>query len=290
VVKAIEVTLPPAAKVAAPPGIELLDLAPTIGTEVLGIDLREPLTPERFAFLDALLLERKAIFFRDQELTREQHIAFARNWGELEVTPFSKNSAEIEEIATITSDGTDTRTNMWHSDGAWRAEPDLGSVLRAIEVPEVGGDTLFCDMQAAYLDLPDWLKRAVEGQEAVFSARGIYNLDDPIETLTKVELDYPPQRHPVIRTHPLTGRKAIYVDLSYTQHIVGMNYEDSRYILNRLFQQNHRPEFQCRFRWRRNSMAFWDNRSCQHYANADYKGQNIKRMMERVTIRGDRPF
>jgi len=283
--------LPPSEKPAPPPGIELLDLHPTIGTEVLGIDLREPLTPAMFAFLDALLVERKVIFFRDQDITARNHVEFARHWGELLVTPFSNNShPEYGEIATINSDGTNARTNSWHSDGAWRAEPDLGSVVRAIAVPDVGGDTLFRDTHAAYVNMPDWLRRAVEGEEAVFSARCVHDLDAPIEELVQVELDHPPARHPIIRTHPVSGRKGIYVDPSYATHIVGMDYADSRYLLERLFAQSNRPEFQCRFKWRNNSIAFWDNRGCQHYASADYVGQNFIRKMERVTIRGDRPY
>jgi taurine dioxygenase len=283
--------MPPSHAPAPPRGVELVHLHPTIGTEVHGIDLREPLTPALFAFLDALLVDRKVIFFRDQAITARDHFEFARHWGELLVTPFSNNShPEFGEIATINSDGTNARTNSWHSDGAWRAEPDLGSVVRAIAVPDVGGDTLFRDTQAAYVNLPGWLRRAVEGEVAVFSARAVHDLDAPIEELVKVELEHPPARHPIIRTHPVSGRKGIYVDPSYAMHIVGMDYADSRYLLERLFEQSNKPEFQIRFKWRNNSIAFWDNRGCQHYASADYAGQDFIRRMERVTIRGERVY
>jgi len=288
---AVPITLPPIERAPeTPPGIELLPLSPTIGTEVLGIDLRVPLTPQMHAFLDGLLLARKVIFFRDQEITPEQHIAFARHWGELLVTPFgSEQHRDFSEIMLLRNDGTDQRTNLWHSDGCWRPEPELGSVLRGVLVPDVGGDTLFADMHAAYEDLPRWLKQAVDGMDAVFSARGIMGLDDPIERLTGIELKHPPQRHPIVRTHPRTGRKIIYVNPSYTSHIHGMTFQDSQYLLDRLYRQTLRPEFQCRFRWRPNSMAFWDNRACQHYASHDYAGV-APRLMERVTIAGDKPF
>ncbi len=285
--------LPPSEKPAPPPGIELLDLHPTIGTEVLGIDLREALTPEMFAFLDALLVERKVIFFRDQDITARNHVDFARHWGELLVTPFSNNShAEYGEIATINSDGTNARTNSWHSDGAWRAEPDLGSVVRAIAVPEVGGDTLFRDTHAAYVNMPDWLRRAVEGEEAVFSARCVSH--DPRRADRGADPGRARSSAGAPSDHPHPSGLGPQGDLcrsvlchAHRRHGLCRQPLSARAAV-RTVQPARVPR--CRFKWRNNSIAFWDNRGCQHYASADYVGQNFIRKMERVTIRGERPF
>jgi taurine dioxygenase len=287
---AIPISLPPIEVLPPiPQGLDIVHLSPTIGTEIHGIDLTEPLNDELQQFLQDLLLARKVIFFRDQDLTAAQHVAFARRWGELEITPFNvEYHPDFKEIFVLRNDGTTQKTNLWHSDGCWRSEPELGSILRARLVPTVGGDTLFADMYAAYEDLPEWLKRAVDGMQAVFSARGLLGLDESIERLTQAEIKHPPQRHPVIRTHPITGRKIIYVNPSYTSHIYGIGFQDSQFLLDRLYKQSERPEFQCRFKWRPNSIAFWDNRACQHYASTDYFGMT-ERVMERVTIKGDRP-
>lgn len=183
------------------------------------------------------------------------------------------------------------RENGWHSDVTWRLEPSLGSVLRLIEVPKVGGDTLFADMEAAFEDLPDEVKEKVDGRIAVhdfahfrkmMKARGA----SP-EDIEKMNEKYPMVEHPVIRTHPDTGRKSIYVNAAFTQYIKDMDKDESDELLEQLYATAGTPEYQCRFRWERNSVAFWDNRSCQHYAASDYWPH--RRVAERVTIIGDRP-
>jgi len=289
-VKAMPVTLPkPAERPSPPAGINTIDLSPTIGTEVIGIDLRPSLTPELKDYLSRLWLARKVLFFRDQDITPDQHLAFARHWGELEITRGGEHHPEHPEVFCLRRDAnTPSVENIWHSDGTWRATPDKGSILRARLTPRVGGDTLFCDAHAAYEDLPEWLKDAIGSLSAVHSYRVSRSPDEAIERLTKFELSAPPQNHPIVRTHPETGEKVLFVNPSYTSHIDGPSPDDSRFLLGRLYDQIQRPEFQCRFRWRVNSMAFWDNRACLHYAAADYGTE--ERMVERVTLVGDAPF
>lgn len=273
---------------ALPPGLRLEHLSPTIGTVVHGIDLREPASQERTDLLLSLLAERKVIFFRDQDVSVEEHMEFCRSFGDLEIIPFLQQHPEHPEVLTIRrGEGAKAYENIWHSDVSWRAEPSLGSALRAHVVPPVGGDTLFADMCAAYDGLSDATKRLVEGLEAVHSIEVSLGVFMDRSTMNDMLVQFPPQRHPVIRTHPVTGRKLIYVNRAHTSHIRGVSREESRYILEHLYAQASVPEYQCRFRWEPNSIAFWDNRSCQHYAVADYDAQ---RDMDRVTVKGDRPF
>jgi taurine dioxygenase len=184
------------------------------------------------------------------------------------------------------------RENTWHSDVTWRIEPSLGSVLRAIEVPHVGGDTLFADMYAAYEGLKDEVKEKIEGRVALHDfahfrtgmrKRGVS--EDEIEAFNS---RYPSVEHPIVRTHPETGRKGLYVNAGFTQHIVGMDEQESKSLLKYLYSRAAIPEYQCRFRWKKDSIAFWDNRASQHYAASDY--WPAVRRMERVTIVGDRPY
>lgn len=268
-------------------------LSPRIGAELHGIDLAKPVSDELAAAVRQALLDYKVIFFREQDITRKQHLDFARKFGELEVHPFANSDNETPEILHIRHDEKNAgKENGWHSDVTWRLEPSLGSILRAIEVPETGGDTMFADMYAAYEDLPDEVKGMIEGAVAVhdfepFRRRLIANgaSKEEIDAFNK---QYPDAHHPVVRTHPETGRKALYVNVAFTRYIEGMSEEDSRAILHKLFAQAMVPEFQCRFVWRKNSIAFWDNRCTQHYAISDYWPQN--RTMERATIIGDKPF
>lgn len=275
--------------VAVPHGIELHHLSPTIGTEVHGIDLREPLSAEHGAFLDQLFLQRQVLFFRDQDITTEQHMTLCRRWGELEEIPFLKQHADHKEVLVIERDAKNrSYENVWHSDVTWREKPSLGSMLRCHVAPEIGGDTMWADMALAYDNLPAWMKRAVDGLQAVHSVTVSLGVFMSREQMGDMEKLYPPAVHPVIRTHPVTGRKLIYVNRAHTSHIKGISREDSRYLLEYLYAQATVPEYQCRFHWRRNSIAFWDNRATQHYAVVDY--HPAPRKMERVTVMGDKPF
>ncbi|BCW89878.1 Alpha-ketoglutarate-dependent taurine dioxygenase [Alphaproteobacteria bacterium SO-S41] len=267
---------------------EARPLSPTIGAELIGFDIAHHNSDTAIEDVRRALLQWKVVFFRDQDITRAQHIAFARRFGELEIHPATPKDQEDPEVLRI-AHGANSKgsENNWHSDVTWRAEPSLGSILRAIEVPDVGGDTLFADMYAAYDALDPAFKKFVEGLTAehdiarVFAKRLGANAD-------ALRAKFPIQQHPVIRTHPETGRNGIYVNIGFTERVLGLSRKQSDWVLNELYEQAKLPEFQCRFRWKPGSLAFWDNRACQHYAASDYFP--LVRIMERVTVKGDRPF
>ena len=271
---------------------EINRLSPTIGGELLGVDLRQDLTSEVKDLIYEALLVYKVIFFRDQDLTTDQHIHFSKNFGDLEVHPFAPFKDGYPEVLKIThNEKSRGRENTWHSDVTWRKEPSLGSVLRMLEKPENGGDTLFSNMYAAYDDLTDEVKQKLEGAVAVhdfvgFRKRLIKEGKSPKE-IEAFNEKFPMPEHPVFRTHPDTGKKVIYVNRAFTQYIKGWEEDESKDMLDFLYSRASTPEYQCRFAWENNSIAFWDNRACQHYANSDYWPQ-IRRV-ERVTIIGDRP-
>lgn len=272
--------------------LTILPMTPTIGAEIEGIDLSRPLTSATVSALRQALLDWKVLFFRDQDITTEQHLAFARAFGELEVHPFAPHKPDYPEVLAITHDDKSRgRENTWHSDVTWRAEPSLGSILRAIELPPVGGDTLFADMYAAYDGLKDEVKARIDGAVAVHDFAhfrlGMRKRGLSEEQIQAFNDKYPMVEHPVVRTHPETGRKCLYVNAAFTQHIVGMEKAQSDALLAHLYAQAAIPEYQCRFRWEKNSIAFWDNRASQHYAASDYFP--AVRRMERVTVIGDRP-
>lgn len=273
--------------------LTILPMTPTIGAEIEGVDLSRPLAASTVSALRQALLDWKVLFFRDQDITTEQHLAFARCFGELEVHPFAPHKPDYPEVLAITHDDKNRgRENTWHSDVTWRVEPSLGSVLRAIEVPPVGGDTLFSDMYAAYEGLKDEVKAKIDGKVAVHDfthfRQGMRRRGATEEQIRAFEEQYPMVEHPVVRTHPETGRKCIYVNAAFTLHIVGMEKAESDALLAHLYAQAAIPEYQCRFRWTPNAIAFWDNRASQHYAVSDYFP--AVRKMERVTVIGDRPY
>jgi taurine dioxygenase len=272
-----------------PRGVELDHLAPVIGTEVHGIDLRQALSTENVRFLKRLLLERKVIFFRDQDIDVDQQKAMARHWGALETIDFLPQLEEHPEVLHIKRDAKNRPfENIWHSDVSWRAEPSLGSILRAVEVPTTGGDTLWSCMYSAYDMLPSSIKRACEGVQAVHSVANGLRHTEGEEKMQAMLKRFPMQTHPVVRTHPETGKKTIYVNRAHTSHIKGMRPDVAETLMDILCRQANNPDHQVRFRWKKHSIAFWDNRACQHFACADYFPRY--REMYRVTIAGDRPF
>jgi len=268
-------------------------LSPSIGAELLNIDLKENLEDELIELIYKALLTYKVIFFRDQEISTKDHIRFAKYFGDLEIHPFGINKPDHPEVLTIVRGRKNKgRENVWHSDVTWRLEPSLGSILRMLECPEKGGDTLFADMGTAYDDLPDQLKDKLDGAIAIHDFTGFrYKMikegknEEEIEAFNK---KYPKSEHPVIRTHPNTGQKTIYVNIAFTQEIKGWSKSESDKMLKYLYSRSSIPEYQCRFKWKKNSIAFWDNRACQHYAVQDYFPQN--RTVERVTIKGNKPY
>jgi taurine dioxygenase len=276
------------AKTAPSDLIAVRQLSPMIGAEIGGIDLREEQSDAVIAAIRQALLDHQVIFFRDQAISAQQHIAFARRFGPLEIHPATPKDQPDPEILRIAhgpkSRGTE---NFWHSDVTWRAEPSLGSILRAIEIPPVGGDTLFASMTAAYDALSpamkDWVctLTAVHDISRVFAKKLNTNRD---ELLAR----FPLQEHPVVRTHPETRRRGLYVNTAFTSHIKGLTSKESEWLLEHLYSFAKLPEHQCRFVWQPNSIAFWDNRASQHYAASDYFP--AVRVMERVTVAGDKPF
>jgi len=262
-------------------------LTPFIGAEITGVDLRE-VTQEQVTRIRAALLKHQVVFFRDQTLNQEEHIRFARQFGELEIhpaTPKGQNNPEVLHIAH--GPESKGRENMWHSDVTWREKPSLGSILKAVEVPAVGGDTLFANMVEAYERLPGDIKDKIAGKIAVHDIARVFagRLNKTAEQLRET---YPVMEHPILRTHPETGANVLYVNNAFTSHIKGMDEDESKELLQALYRTALNPELQCRFRWKAGSLAFWDNRACQHFASSDYFPQ--VRKMERVTIAGDRPY
>ncbi|MGQ7828837.1 TauD/TfdA dioxygenase family protein [Altererythrobacter sp. Z27] len=268
--------------------LDVRPMTPAIGAEILNIDLGASDIGALVPQIRAALLKYGVIFFRDQQLTQEQHIAFARQFGELEIHPATPKDQPNPEVLRI-AHGPDSRgsENNWHSDVTWRECPSLGSILLAREVPECGGDTLFANMHLAYERLSEQMKRFCEGLTAVHDIARVF-----AKRLNKAPQDlhdkYPPMRHPVIRTHPETGERAIYVNTGFTSHIEGLSDKESRWLLDHLYATAADVEIQCRFRWRAGSVAFWDNRVCQHLAVSDYFP--ARRVMERVTVAGDKPY
>lgn len=263
-------------------------LSPAIGAELIGADLAnfdDTLIEE----VRAALLKYQVVFFRDQhDLTRERHIDFANQFGDLEIHPATPKGQPDPEVLRIAhGENSKGQENNWHSDVTWRAEPSLGSILRAIELPNIGGDTLFSNMVLAFQDLDEELKERLRNMTAIHDIARVFSrrLQKDASALHE---KFPPQEHPVIRTHPETGEQVLYVNVAFTDHIVGMDRAESDELLKYLYHRAWLPEYQCRFRWAPGSLAFWDNRACQHYAASDYF-PNV-RIMERVTVAGDRPF
>ncbi len=262
-------------------------LSPTVGAEINGLDLSEALRSEVRDEVRDALNQWKVVFFRDQTLTPEQQIAFASQFGEIEIHPFIPKGS-IENIQRFEKgEKFSGYENEWHNDNTWREMPSMAAVLRAIEVPPVGGDTLFADMAAAYDNLPDTVKARIDDARAVHDWEPAFGISMPDETRQAFRDQFPRVTHPVVRVHPETGRRTLFVNSNFTQSIVGLDPEDSRQLLDLLYRQADRPEYQCRFRWTPHAVAMWDNRAVQHYAASDYRP--ARRVMERVAIVGDVP-
>jgi taurine dioxygenase len=263
-------------------------LTPVIGAEIGGVDLSRPLGERTMGEIRRALAENLVIFFRDQHITPEQHLAFGREFGELHIHPAAPHEPGHPELMIIRADKDSPRANgeVWHSDVSCDVQPPMGSILYIRQCPPCGGDTLFANMYAAYEALSDRMKAYLEGLTAVHdgeeSYRGTYAnfgvADRPV---------YPRAEHPVVRTHPWTGRRALYVNRGFTRRILGVSRDESDGVLRYLFEHLENPLFQCRFRWRANSIAFWDNRCAQHRAMWDYWPHT--RAGNRVTVKGERP-
>jgi taurine dioxygenase len=272
--------------------IAVTPLSPVIGAEVAGVDLSQPLGNQTFQEIHDALIEHQVIFFRDQELTLAQHKEFARRFGALHVHPAAPATDGDPEVVTIHADANSTGVSggqQWHTDVSADEEPPMGCILHLHTVPEPGGDTLFASMYAAYDALSEEMQRFLSGLKAWHSSEKRHKaryghrgqLRDGVDT-------YPKALHPVVRTHPVTGRKGLYVNDVFTTHIEGLKTHESDAILKMLYAHIATPEFACRFRWHKNSVAFWDNRCTQHRALWDYFPET--RHGYRVAVCGDRPF
>jgi taurine dioxygenase len=261
-----------------------------LGGVVQGVDLSRPLSGEVLDELQAAYAQHSVLFFHGQKLTPEEHIGFARRWGDINVNRFFTPVEGYPEVAEVRKEP-DQQFNIgggWHTDHSYDQIPALGSMLYAREVPPSGGDTLFASMTAAFDALSTGLKEALEELDAVHSSRHVFgaqtkkgDLDDRLGNPDAATQD---AVHPVVIRHPLSGRKALYVNPGFTLRFDGWTDQESAPLLNFLYQHASRPEFTVRFQWQPGSMAFWDNRSTWHYALNDYQGH--RRLMHRITLEG----
>ncbi|WP_329499899.1 TauD/TfdA dioxygenase family protein [Kitasatospora herbaricolor] len=265
--------------------LELSPLTPHIGAEISGVDLSGPIGDDLGEELRQALSEWKVVFFRDQHnFGPEHHLALAAVWGEPEANPFFPKG-DTASVSRLAKDAMAVgNENIWHSDHSFMAAPALGSVLRAVEVPPAGGDTMWADMGAAYDNLSEEMKARIEGLTAEHDWVPTWGSFMTEEQIAGLRMTLPVVEHPVVVRHPRTGRKVLYVNEPFTTRIVGLSDAESRELLHELVLQARIPEFQVRFRWQPDSVAIWDNIAVQHYAINDYYPQ--RRVMERIAIAG----
>jgi taurine dioxygenase len=268
-------------------------LGARLGAEIQGLDLKAGMDARTFQAFEAALIEHKVLVLRDQDLTTAEHVALSRLFGELEVHPMRPQGA-FPEILVLDNhkDNPVLSTDVWHSDTSFRKTPTKYTILRCQIMPQVGGDTLWADMCAAYDGLSDTFKTMIAGLRAVHDFKNFRVLfsksDEDQAKLRRMEELFPNPSHPVVRTHPVSGKKAIYVNPQFTLRIEGLHPDESRAILEALFEQAHVPEYQFRLRWAPNTIVLWDNASTQHYAANDYYPE--RRRMERTAVVGGTPF
>ena len=264
-------------------------VAAALGAEIHGVDLSEPQDDATIKEIRSAWLEHKVLFLRDQDIDVQQHKAFARRFGDLHVHPVLQQMKDQGHPEIIVLESSAERPYVaagWHSDVTFEREPPMGSILHAVDVPDVGGDTVWASMYAAYEALSDVMQRLLSDLRAVHSGSGFRRIGTK-EQVAELEQNES-TTHPVIRTHPETGRKTIFVNSSFTRHIEGMKPKESAALLSYLYEHLSSPDFTCRFHWRKNSIAMWDNRCTQHRVLAD--NLSGRRRMERVTLKGDKPF
>ena len=268
--------------------IEVNPLTAVVGAEIEGVSLADDLDDDTVDEIRQAFLDHHVVFFRGQQISDEQHLAFALRFGPLSIPPLAtkyqdKPSVTVLDQVNPKGEGADE----WHSDNTFMSKPPMGSILRAVELPAVGGDTCFANMHAAYEALSPPLRDFVDG------LRAMHDITKPMRKaiaaghttlgLSEMQERWPPIEHPVVMVHPETGRRGLFVNRNSTTHIVGVSERENDVLLPFLLDHVRSPEFQCRFHWETDSVAFWDNRSVQHYAVADY---TQRRVMHRVTVDG----
>ncbi|NKB58123.1 MAG: taurine dioxygenase [Alphaproteobacteria bacterium] len=275
-----------------PERITVKPIAGFCGAEIDGVDLSQPLDDETFEAVQQAFLDHLVIFFRDQNLTPDQQIAFGRRFGELRISDQYQPLDAHPEILEIGKepDATDIVGNLWHCDESFLERPALGSILYIIECPEFGGDTMFANQYAAYNALSPGMQDMLSSMRAVYSDGTLQQRNKGRSMKVHPDAANRPSYdavHPVVRIHAQTGRKSLFVHRPYTVRFDGMTADESRPLLEFLYAHASRPEFTCRFRWEKGSVAFWDNRCAQHYALNDYSG--VRRYGHRITVIGDVP-
>lgn len=273
-----------------------------IGAELFDVNLADAVHNDGlFAEIKSALLKHRVLFLRDQDISRQDHVAFARRFGELEdhpVAPSHPDAPGLVQIYKTPDAPVDRYENAWHTDATWRDAPPMGCVLRCVECPPVGGDTMWVNMVAAYDMLPAHVKTQIANLRARHSIEASFGAAMPIERRHALKAQFPDAEHPVVRTHPETGEKVLFVN-AFTTHFSNFHTKENvcfgqdanpgaSLLLNYLISQAYVPEFQVRWRWSKNSIAIWDNRSTQHYAVMDYPP--CHRKMERAGIVGDKPY
>ncbi len=275
-------------------GLTFTPAGPLLGAEVSGLDLRQDLTPAVIDAIRAGLTRFKVLFFRDQDVSHDDHIRFGRYFGDLEGHPVTATVPGYPEILHIeAADGLKVTeqilpyaraANKWHTDVTFREKPSFAGILRARKLPEWGGDTLFADTAAVYADLPQDVKDKIAGLTAEHDILQSFGYRVTEEKRQQLIRDYPAKTHPVVRHHPVTGEKHLFVNHVFTTRILGLPDEEARKLLTFLVERVKQPEYQVRFRWSPNAIVFWDNTATQHYATLDYWPH--ERIVERVTVVG----
>jgi len=275
--------------------LQATPLSPALGAEISGVDIAGGISDAQFAELRQAFTDYAVIFLRDQDITPEQHIAFAERWGKINVNRFFKPTDDYPVIAEVRKEA-DQKANIgstWHTDHSYDQCPAMGSILYAREVPSVGGDTLFASMYAAYEALSDGLKQMLSTMRAEHSSRHVFgevgyverDVDDLGGRFRNITAATQDALHPVIIRHPLSGRPALYVNGDFTVKFEGWSKQESQPLLDYLYAHASQNEFTCRFNWRKGSIAIWDNRATHHCALNDYHGE--RRLMHRITIEGE---
>jgi len=271
-------------------GVTVTRVGAYLGAEITGVDLRKPMSDAVRDAIEHALAENELLVFRNQDINSQNLMDFGRRFGELTVHPFAPKDKDVSVLIKFRNDETNPpfRTDVWHSDETFRKEPPKATILVAKEVPAIGGDTMFASMSAAFDGLSDRMQHFISGLEAIHDFKPFRELFDDSEedrkNVMRWEMLYPPAVHPVVRVHPVTGRKVLFVNPQFTVAIKNMDERESKSLLDLLFQQAQVPEYQFRHHWAPHTLIMWDNRSTQHYAVNDYFPQ--RRYMERVTIKG----